>query len=231
MYYIKALVAGISLFAGMLFAPGVAGATGTADKGCTDIPDPYSGNNFQMLKYFSVSFSRTGDVATAKVTLNKGITLCNDVQMVAQSFSMGPSWNGGPDGHDSFISSLPQTMYRAAHFTFGKTDTSKTVTVTAPDACYGTQLDVYVGDKEVPKIETEHQGETREIGGKIFTPTEKCEEPKPETIKVCELATNKVITINKEDYDSEKHGDVKDCEKITVCDTTTKQIVTIAKHE
>ncbi len=49
----------------------------------------------------------------------------------------------------------------------------------------------------------------------------------PEPIKVCELATKKVITINPEDFDSTKHSKVlADCEpkKVTACNLTTKKI-------
>ena len=182
-----------------------------------------------MQKYFTVSYSRTGTTGTATVKLNSGITLCADQPMVLQSFSMGPNWNGQPDSHDSFMTSLPQTMSNATHFTFAKTDTVKTVTVKTPEACKGTQLDTYVGDKEIAKIVNEHDGETREITGKIFTATGTCEVPK---ITVCELKTKQVVTIDASKFDSTIYSkNLDDCKApavmIEVCDLTTNKIVKI----
>lgn len=54
----------------------------------------------------------------------------------------------------------------------------------------------------------------------------------PEQIQVCDLTTDTVITINKDDFDSSKHTtDLSKCERITVCDTSTKQIITISKND
>src|SRR5690606_22827538 len=55
----------------------------------------------------------------------------------------------------------------------------------------------------------------------------------PEKIKVCELTTKKIITINESDFDSTKHSkNLADCKekevkKIEVCELSTKKIVTI----
>lgn len=53
-------------------------------------------------------------------------------------------------------------------------------------------------------------------------------------IKVCELATNKIVTIDESKFDSSKHSrDLNDCketptpEQMKVCDLTSKEIVTI----
>ncbi len=54
----------------------------------------------------------------------------------------------------------------------------------------------------------------------------------PEPIQVCDLATNTVITINKEDFNSTKHSaNLSDCDKVKYCDTATKTIVTVATHD
>lgn len=64
-----------------------------------------------------------------------------------------------------------------------------------------------------------------------------CETPAPEKITVCELATKKIVTINKTDFDASKHSkNLADCEtpapeKITVCDLTTHKVVTINKTD
>ena len=51
-------------------------------------------------------------------------------------------------------------------------------------------------------------------------------------IQVCELATNKIITINEKDFDAKKHSkNLADCKKITVCDLTTKKIITIKEAD
>lgn len=62
-----------------------------------------------------------------------------------------------------------------------------------------------------------------------------CPEP-PKTIKVCELATKKVITIREDEFDSSKHSrNLDDCKevvkKITVCELATKKIVTIREAD
>lgn len=60
----------------------------------------------------------------------------------------------------------------------------------------------------------------------------------PEQIKVCDLSTKQIITINKSDFDSTKHSmNLNDCKvtptpaSIQVCDLATKQIVTIKDSE
>lgn len=231
MNYLKALAAGISLAAGMLFIPVVTPTTAQAT-GCTTIPSPTSGSYYQMAKYFSVSYTRTGATGTATVKLNSGITLCNDQAMVLQSFTMGPNWNGQPDSHDSFMTSLPQTMSHATHFTFSKTDTSKTVTVQTPDACKGTQLDTYVGDQEIKTIVNEHDDDYAGIDGQIFTTVGTCA---PKQIKVCDLTTLKMVTIDETAFDSKKYSNTAaDCEPkpvmIDVCDLATDTIIRIDQN-
>jgi len=60
------------------------------------------------------------------------------------------------------------------------------------------------------------------------TVTKECE---PGKINVCELETNKIITINEADFDNSKHSnnldDCKTTNEITVCELATKTIVTI----
>jgi len=74
------------------------------------------------------------------------------------------------------------------------------------------------------------------------TVEKKCETTPPtpveKHIKVCELTSKKIVTINEKDFDSTKHSkNLKDCEakpeveKVKVCDTTTKKIVTISKNQ
>ena len=56
-------------------------------------------------------------------------------------------------------------------------------------------------------------------------------------IKVCELSTKKIVTIDEKDFDSSKYSkNLADCKetppsKIKVCDLTTKQIVTIDEKD
>ena len=57
-------------------------------------------------------------------------------------------------------------------------------------------------------------------------------EEAPKMIKVCELATKRVITIDEKNFDSKKHSkDLDDCKevvkKIKVCELATKKIITI----
>lgn len=64
----------------------------------------------------------------------------------------------------------------------------------------------------------------------------KCEE-QPKDIKVCELATKKVITIKENQFDSSKHSkNLNDCKetvpgKIKVCELATKNIITINEDQ
>jgi uncharacterized repeat protein (TIGR01451 family) len=64
-----------------------------------------------------------------------------------------------------------------------------------------------------------------------------CEEPT--LIKVCELASKKIVTIDEKNFDDSKHSkDLADCAakppvpgEIVVCETATKEIVTIKENE
>ncbi|MGH7218353.1 MAG: LPXTG cell wall anchor domain-containing protein, partial [Candidatus Microsaccharimonas sp.] len=59
----------------------------------------------------------------------------------------------------------------------------------------------------------------------------------PKDIKVCELATKKIITIKETDFDASKHSkNLKDCETvivkdIKVCELATKKIITIKETD
>jgi len=64
----------------------------------------------------------------------------------------------------------------------------------------------------------------------------KVTDEEPKKIKVCELATKKIIIIDEKDFDSSKYSkNLADCKeevkKIKVCDLTTKQIVTIDEKD
>ncbi len=65
-----------------------------------------------------------------------------------------------------------------------------------------------------------------------------CPTTPPKKIKVCELDTKKIITINESDFDSKKHSkNLADCAEkpkpgeITVCDIKTGKVVTIKDNE
>ncbi|MGO3702042.1 MAG: LPXTG cell wall anchor domain-containing protein [Candidatus Saccharimonadales bacterium] len=69
------------------------------------------------------------------------------------------------------------------------------------------------------------------------TINKECEE-QPEKIKVCELESKNIITIDEKDFDASKHSkNLEDCketpapEKIEVCDLESKTIITINKDE
>ena len=56
----------------------------------------------------------------------------------------------------------------------------------------------------------------------------------PKDIKVCELASKKIITIKEDQFDASKHSkNLKDCEanKITVCEIASKKIITIDENK
>lgn len=61
--------------------------------------------------------------------------------------------------------------------------------------------------------------------------------PAPKQVRVCDLTTKKIITINEDDFNASKHSkNLADCdtpapEKITVCDLTTHKVVTINKTD
>lgn len=59
---------------------------------------------------------------------------------------------------------------------------------------------------------------------------------KPKDIKVCDLASKKIITIREDQFDANKHSkNLKDCEvkpgKITVCELASKKIITIDENK
>ncbi|MNH49911.1 hypothetical protein D3C87_1250900 [compost metagenome] len=59
---------------------------------------------------------------------------------------------------------------------------------------------------------------------------------KPKDIKVCDLASKKIITIREDQFDAKKHSkNLKDCEvqpgKITVCELASKKIITIDENK
>lgn len=77
-------------------------------------------------------------------------------------------------------------------------------------------------------------GSTREFVQ--FQAKVNCEKPEPpKDIKVCELATKKIITIKENQFDSSKHSkNLADCAKpgeITVCELSTKKVITIKENE
>jgi len=75
-------------------------------------------------------------------------------------------------------------------------------------------------------------GSTREFVQ--FQAKVKCAE-QPKMIQVCELATQKVITIKESDFDATKHSkNLADCAKpgeIVVCEIATKKVVTIKETD
>ncbi len=231
----KALIALVAVAAGALI-PASSSMAGSSS--CVRVPDPYSGPRYQMQKYFSVTFSRNGDVGTATVKRLSSKPLCEDQPMVLQSFKMASTWNGGPDGRDSFLTSLPQTKAYATPFTFGKNDKTKTVSVDIPE-CEGTQLDVYVGSKEVAGVINQHDGEVREIRGEIFQ-ARKCEPQKAQEIKevkVCNPKTGKIITVPETEADDYEPVDSEACRpkpvvrEVEVCDPKTNKIITVKEME
>lgn len=110
-----------------------------------------------------------------------------------------------------------------------KTSTSNTLnyTRTTPGA-YTVSASVTVTvdgvDKTAPSIDCKDSFEVKEVP--------------PKDIKVCELATKKIITIKETDFDASKHSkNLADCKEvppvktIEVCDLTTKEIVTINESD
>lgn len=164
---------------------------------CVSVPDPYTGKSLQMHDYFSASVSRSGNTAKLTVTRKDSAPLCKDQEMVFQSFNMGPNWNGKSD-RDGFLSSLPQTMAYATHLTLGKFEKSKTVTVQTPDACKGTQVDLYVGSKEITTLTLNDRGITRQVIGKIFLPTETCK-PNVAITKTVGEQQSETLVVQKDD--------------------------------
>lgn len=74
-----------------------------------------------------------------------------------------------------------------------------------------------------------------EVNGKIENVTNNCKVSVTiidEKIKVCDLNTDTVVTINKEDFNSKIHTEnLAECDKLKVCDTETKKIITISKND
>ena len=226
---VKHLFVAIALtITGLVMLPSTASATGSTN--CVTIPDPYSGSPNQMKQYFKVTFDRTGDTGYTVITRIGDKPLCQDQPMVFQSFNLGPNWNGQSDSWASFTSSLPQTIAYSTHFTFGKNDIKKTLTVKTPATCKGTQIDVYVGDKDFPTITVEHEDEVRGIGGRIFQPNGPCEVAK---VDVCDATTGKIVSVPETDKSKYEAKDSDKCTTIEVCTLnsgdTTMTTITKAK--
>lgn len=59
-----------------------------------------------------------------------------------------------------------------------------------------------------------------------------CPKPVEKKIQVCDLTTDKIITINEKDFDGKKHSkNLDDCKKMTVCELKTKEIITIREPQ
>ncbi len=229
MNFKQLLLAGTLTIAGIAMLPFTANATG--DTGCTTIPDPYSGNYYQMSGYFESTLSRDGTTGTAVITRKSDKPLCSDQPMVFESFNLGPNWNGTPDSAESFLSSLPQTKAYATHFTFAKNAKTMTVTVQTPAACKGTQIDTYVGDKEFAQLVNPHDDNLRNITGTIFQGSGACEVAK---VDVCDAATGKIISVAETDKSKYEATSSDKCTTIQVCTIesgdTKMQTITKAKY-
>lgn len=181
---------------------------------CLTLPDTTAGANGQMQAFFTSTLSRDGNKGTATITRKGSTPLCHDQPMVFQSFNMGPNWNGQPDSSSSLETSYTQTMAYVTSFTFGKNETSKTVTVQTPEACKGTQIDVYVGSQSLTKLDKINDDGPRIIAGKIFTANGKpCETPK---VSVCTKGSGDTTmqTIEESAYDSSTQSkNADDCKK------------------
>lgn len=178
------------------------------------------------LDNYSVSFTR----GTGTISLKDNKPLCEDAELYLQSFQLPDSW----DGKGWNTTAIPQTLHAAVPFTIpkGEQNYSKTLSIDVPDVCYATQLDFYLAPK-VEAIINFHDGEDRELGGKIFKATGECEEPK--MIEVCKLSVKEIFTIKEKDFDPSKHSkNLDDCkeepvvpEEITVCELSSKETITI----
>lgn len=80
------------------------------------------------------------------------------------------------------------------------------------------------------------KGSTREFVQ--FQAKVACDTPEVKKIKVCELASKKIITIDEKDFDSKKHSKtLADCAEapkpgeVTVCEVETGKVVTIKENE
>lgn len=155
------------------------------DSGCVTV------NTGDQGKYFTVSLSRSGNQGTAVVKLNDGVKLCNDENMVFESYSFSSNWSGNTDAA-GLTSSFPQTEAYANHFTFGKDDTTKTVTVQTPDACHGTQMDVYVGNDEFGSLNNETSATAGLIYGKLFKANGTCKTADNTTSTIVNNTTNNI---------------------------------------
>lgn len=177
------------------------------------------------------SYVGTLSRGTGTIATRDGKPLCSDGHVTLQSFTMPKTW----DGKGWNQTAIPQYKYGAAHVTIpgGVANATKSATVATPANCDPTQLDWYVGSQELPAIINYHDGEDREIIGRIFNATETCEVPVEKTITVCDLASMTVISIKESAFDTRKHSkDTAACKKpevkkIQVCDLTSKNVITI----
>lgn len=191
-------------------------ASATAND-CIDGNDKYS---------YTVSFTR----GSGTITTKNGRPLCQSTKVTLQSFTMPATWDGNLTFNKTAI---PQYKFAAVELMIPANvrNYSKTLSIAVPDVCYPTQLDWYVGG-ELDAIINFHDGEDREVPeGKIFAPTGTCKPPEAKKIEACELATKKIVWVEKTKLDPATYTtDLQKCAvvppvPVQVCDTASKTIV------
>lgn len=86
------------------------------------------------------------------------------------------------------------------------------------------------GNNSLKNVATVYTKNGAKSDDAYITVKKHCEQPKE--IKVCDLKTHQIVTIDEKDFDSNKYSkDLSDCEKIKVCDLETKQIVHIYPND
>jgi len=128
--------------------------------------------------------------------------------------------DGKPYSEQKLVSHVTKTFKEGTH----------RMSIKLPNCFY--QIDLVRGTNPYGINNTGAYPKERMIGS-IHGGTKACETP-PKKIKVCELASKKIITIDEKNFDSAKHSkDLSKCAvtptpgKLIVCDLATKEVVTI----
>lgn len=114
---------------------------------------------------------------TGTISIRDGRPLCNDAELVLESFNVPDTW----DGNGWNKTAIPQTKYASTTFTIpaGVSNFKETYEVETPHQCKNTQVDFYLAP-EYESITTMTGDDERNIVGVLFPGKGECEEPKPE---------------------------------------------------
>lgn len=170
-------------------------------------------------KYTDFNGSRSGNT----LTVSPKKKLCKDAKVNFTTFKvLNKNYNGKPFKNNP--TALPQASMWNKTVTLKKGSTSKvSVAMQTPDACTPYQIDAYVGPVQTKVTTSKGLVNTTAIVAKLFDKTKSdC------TVKVCDPATGKIITVHEKDKNKYKPvGDIACKPPVEVCDPASGEIIEV----